>query len=102
MKHSTTSATTAEISHITKEDIHNLHFPHHEVLADQHTIENRKAHLERAVVLGNTYKGKTKIIFEDSESMHQIDTHIWGLTEKWVILKNGITIPIRRIHDVKF
>lgn len=99
MKH---TSTTAEISHITKEDIHNLQFPLHEVLSDQQAIENRKKHLEHAVVLGNTYKGKTKIIFEDSVSMHQIDTHIWGLTEKWVILKQGITIPIRRIHDVKF
>jgi len=98
MKHTS----TAEISHIKKEDIHNLQFPNHEVLTDHHAIEIRKKHLERAVVLGNTYKGKTKIIFEDHESMHQIDTHIWGLTEKWLILKHGITIPIRRIHDVVF
>lgn len=92
--------TVVEITHIKKEDIQHLQFPCHEVLADPNTIENRKKHLEHAVVLGNTYKGKTKIIFEDSERIHQIDTHIWGLTEKWVILKQGITIPIRRIHDV--
>ena len=97
-----THTTAAEISHIKKEDIHNLQFPLHEVLTDQHAIEERKKHLEHAVVLGNTYKGKTKIIFEDGTSMHQIDTHIWGLTEKWVILKQGITIPIRRIHNVKY
>ena len=94
--------TTATVSHITKEEIRHLHFPHHEVLSDHHAIELRKTHLEKSVVLGNTYKSKSKLIFEDSEGMRQIETHIWGLTEKWVILKHGITIPIRRIHDVKF
>ncbi len=91
-----------EIPHIKKEDIHKLDFPAHDVLTDHHSIEVRKKHLERSVVLGNTYKSKTKIIFEDNHGLHQIETHIWGVTEKWLLLKHGITIPVRRIHDVIF
>ena len=76
-------------------------FPNTEVMISPEDIEQRRLALERAVVLGNTYKGKTKIIFEDSDGVKQIDTHIWGLTDKRVILKQGIVIPIHRIHEVK-
>ncbi|MEK6616926.1 MAG: hypothetical protein AABZ32_12610 [Bacteroidota bacterium] len=94
--------TSAVISSITKEDISHLHFPHGEILVEKEAIEHRKTLLERAVVLGNTFKGKTRIVFEDSDGIKQIETHIWGLTDKRVILKYGIVIPIHRIHEVKF
>ena len=92
---------TATISPIEKEDISHLVFPNSEVLMSSESIEERRLALERAVVLGNTYKGKTKILFEDNESVRQIETHIWGLTDKRVILKQGIVIPIHRILEVK-
>ena len=92
---------TAVISPVQKEEVNQLHFPNEDVLLNAEAIEVRRVALERAVVLGNTYKGKTKIVFEDSEGVKQIETHIWGLTDKRVILKQGIVIPINRIHEVK-
>ena len=89
------------ITTVEKEEISNLNFPSKEVLKTREAIEQRRVDLERAVVLGNTYKGKTKIIFEDNESIRQIETHLWGLTDLRVILKQGIVIPIHRIHEVK-
>lgn len=96
-----TQTSTVVIAPVQKEDVHQLLFPNEEVLVGAEAIEQRRIALERAVVLGNTYKGKTKIVFEDSESIKQIETHIWGLTDKRVILKQGIVIPIHRIHEVK-
>ena len=92
---------TAVISPVLKEEVSQLHFPGEEVLVNSEAMEQRRIALERAVVLGNTYKGKTKIIFEDTDGIKQIETHIWGLTDKRVILKQGIVIPINRIHEVK-
>lgn len=91
----------AMISPVQKEDVTHLNFPNAEVLSAPETMEKRRKDLEQAVVLGNTYKGKTKIVFEDSQGIKQIETHIWGLTDKRVILKQGIVIPIHRIHEVK-
>ena len=91
----------AIISPVQKEEITLLNFPDEEVLVNAEAVEQRRILLERAVVLGNTYKGKTKLVFEDREGIRQIDTHIWGLTDKRVILKQGIVIPIHRIHEVK-
>lgn len=93
--------TTAVISPVQKEEVSHLNFPNEEVLVNADALEKRRKALEQAVVLGNTYKGKTKIVFEDNESIKQIETHIWGLTDKRVILKQGIVIPIHRIHEVK-
>lgn len=95
------TSTAAVISPVQKEDINQLHFPNEEVLVNTEAAGERRLALERAVVLGNTYKGKTKIVFEDSEGVKQIETHLWGLTDKRVILKQGIVIPINRIHEVK-
>ena len=96
---STTS--TAAILPIQKEEVKHLNFPDQEVISSPVDIEQRRILLERAVVLGNTYKGKATIVFEDSEGIRQIETHIWGLTDKRVILKQGTVIPIHRIHEVK-
>jgi uncharacterized protein (UPF0248 family) len=96
-----TQPSTAVISPVQKEEVTNLHFPNEDVLAGVDATELRRKSLEQAVVLGNTYKGKTKIVFEDSTGIKQIETHIWGLTDKRVILKQGIVIPIHRIHEVK-
>ena len=91
---------TSAASFIEKEDINNLHFPTGEVLQSIDEIVQRRVLLEKAVILGNTFKGKTKIIFEDTIKVRQIETHLWGLTDKRVILKQGIVIPINRIHEV--
>ena len=96
-----TQTSAAAISPVQKEEVNQLHFPNEEVLINAEATEQRRIALERAVVLGNTYKGKTKIVFEDAEGVKQIETHIWGLTDKRVILKQGIVIPINRIHEVK-
>ncbi len=96
-----TQQSTAVIFPVQKEEVNQLHFPNDDVLLNAEAVEVRRVALERAVVLGNTYKGKTKIVFEDNEGIKQIETHIWGLTDKRVILKQGIVIPINRIHEVK-
>jgi hypothetical protein len=57
--------------------------------------------LERAMHLGNN-KIKVKIIFQDTEGKKIVDTSIWGVTEKNIILKGTTIIPIRSIHEIKF
>ena len=86
---------------INKEMIPNLRFPDSEVLNSADSIIERRSELERALTLGNLEHGKIKLIFEDEESIYQVETTVWGLTDKRVILKQGIVIPIQRIHIVK-
>jgi len=86
---------------ISKEIVPNLIFPDAEVLNSPDAIVNRRTELERALALGNLEHSKIIIIFEDNESVKQVETTVWGLTDKRVILKQNAFIPIQRVHIVK-
>jgi hypothetical protein len=86
---------------IEKEMIENLKFPTSEVLNDTTKIKERTADLERALSLGNLEHSKIKIYFEDDSSCKMVETTVWAVTDKRVILKQGVGIPINRIHSVK-
>ena len=86
---------------IEKEKVEMLNFPEKEVLATEEDISRRKNEMERAVLLGNNHKHKVKIVFEDDDCIKEIETTIWGFTQKWILLKKGVVIPIHRIHEIK-
>ena len=79
----------------------NLRFPNEEVLLSADAIKARKMELEKALKLGNIEHGKIRIIFEDNAGLKQVETTIWGVTDKRIILKQGLVIPIHRIHEIK-
>jgi hypothetical protein len=87
---------------IDKEAVAGLRFPEKEVLTSKESIRERDTELHRALMLGNMEHTKIKIYFEDDESLKVVDTTVWGLTDKRVILKQGIVIPIHRVHKLKY
>lgn len=60
------------------------------------------AQLNQAMRLGNGYHTKVSIYFQDSEGTKRVETTIWAVGNKYVLLKGGIWIPIDRIQEVKF
>ncbi len=96
-----TNNTQPQAISIDKENISGLKFPDTDVLKSNDDIKMRAIHLERALKLGNLEHNKIKIIFEDTEGRKQVDTTVWGVTDKRVILKQGVVIPIHRILEVK-
>lgn len=86
---------------IEKENISDLKFPETEVLKSKEDILTRARNLERALKLGNLQHSKIKIVFEDTQGIKQVDTTIWGVTDKRIILKRGVLIPIHCIHELK-
>lgn len=93
--------TTITFEKIEKENISGLKFPSSEVLNDTEKINERATELNRALSLGNLEQSKIRIYFEDDTSFKVVDTTVWGVTDKRVILKQGIVIPINRIHFIK-
>ena len=84
---------------IEKEDIGKSHFPEQEVLLTQ-DISHRLYEAERAMKLGNYFKDKVQIVFEDMEGIKKVETTIWGITDKRLLLKRGLMIPLHRVHDI--
>lgn len=91
---------TATYERIEKEQITNLKFPSSEVLKDTEEIKERENELNRALALGNLENIKMKIYFEDDSSLKMVETTVWGVTDKRVILKQGTVIPINRVHKI--
>lgn len=94
------SQTTTQPELIEKENIAGLRFPSGDVLSSNDDKKERAADLQRAIVLGNTQKRKVKIVFEDDKNIKRVETTIWAVTEKSILLKGGVFIPIRRIHSI--
>jgi len=91
---------TATFETIAKEKIETLKFPNDEVLKDKDLINERESELNRALSLGNLEHTKIKIYFEDDQSRKLVETTVWGVTDKRVILKQGVVIPINRVHKI--
>ncbi|MDI6033656.1 hypothetical protein QLS91_11275 [Flavobacterium sp. LB2P84] len=91
---------TEEFKIIDKEDIVLLKFPTTDVLDDVDEIKTRISDINRALSLGNLEHSKIKIFFEDDESKKIVDTTVWGVTDKNVMLKQGVMIPIHRIYKL--
>jgi uncharacterized protein (UPF0248 family) len=94
------NANYPQLSIVEKSIVAGLRFPMQDVLRSAEHISRRRADAERAMILGNNYKCKVKIIFEDNDGLKQIETTIWSVTDKYVLIKTGMGIPLHRIHEV--
>lgn len=89
-----------EFKIIDKEDIALLKFPVSDVLEDDNEIKTRLGEINRALALGNLEHSKIQIFFEDTETKYKVDTTVWAVTDKNVVLKQGVRIPINRIYKL--
>ncbi len=94
------STLNATATLIEKEIVGDLSFPKQDVLATVEERRTRRIELDRALILGNVDHCKVRIYFTDNEGFKQVETTIWAVTEERIILKSGMVIPIRRIHEV--
>ncbi len=85
---------------IQKEQIKFLKFPKEDVLLQKKDQIDRIFELQRALSLGNLERQKVRIVFEDSTGCKKVETTIWGITDKEVILKQATIIPLKRIISI--
>jgi hypothetical protein len=85
---------------IEKEDIPRLQFIEHEVLPGTVFMDKRKQLLFQSMILGNTCHAKVKIIFETTTGYYEVETTVWATTDDFVLLKGGVYLPMKCIHDV--
>ena len=87
---------------VEKELIPNLAIANNEVLIDEKQRTERSELLYQAMLLGNSYKNKVKIVFNTLSGPASVETTIWATTDRNVILKGGIFIPVCCILQVIF
>lgn len=85
---------------INKSEIAGMKFGSSEVLRHLDDMEARKRDLKNALALGNLYKQKVIIIFDDKGIKRHTLATVWHLDDENVGLKGGTFIPIRTIYKV--
>jgi hypothetical protein len=89
------------VTNITEERLLNtIQFPKQEVLKNPEHIKHRKSEAERAKKLGNSFNDKVYIIFEDTEGKKMVESIVWGVTDRYLMLKRGMSLPIHRVHEI--
>ncbi|MDY8135487.1 hypothetical protein [Aquimarina sp. 2201CG5-10] len=93
-------APNTNVQPIEKEQIRFLNFPKEDVLNKRKDQIDRFFELQRALSLGNLEHQKVRIIFVDDQGFKRVETTIWGITDKEVILKKSTIIPLERILSI--
>lgn len=89
------------IIQIEKELLHGMRFSNEDILSLDSSKADRKKKLLNALQLGNLFKCHVRLhIVEENSRIYETEATIWAVTEKHVILKNHLTIPIHTIRDV--
>lgn len=91
----------SEFSLVEKEEVAKLKFPSMDVLRSESDKKKLRDDLDKAISLGNLEHHKVKIYFEDDKKRRLVHTTVWALTDKAVVLKQNIIIPMRRIYKLE-
>jgi len=83
---------------IQKEDIANYKF----LEAPVKDIQVQKDKLLNSVRLGNEFKSKAYITFQTDQGVKKIETTVWSVTEKYLQIKNGVSIPLKSLIDIQY
>jgi len=87
---------------VQKEEIENFVFPTESIERTEEQTKELNTKLKDAMSLGNLHQTKIKIIFMDSEGLKEVETTVWVASENFISLKAGVSIPVRRIVEVRF
>ncbi|MCS6934020.1 MAG: hypothetical protein NZM35_02570 [Chitinophagales bacterium] len=63
-------------------------------------LRERNRRLFLAMLLGNNFQSKVKIVFNTVDGYREVFTTVWATTEKFILLKGGNYIPIDAIAYV--
>ncbi|KPQ19628.1 MAG: hypothetical protein HLUCCX10_02150 [Algoriphagus marincola HL-49] len=86
------------IEQIEKEQVSMINFAKQDVLS----IKLRMADLHRSQTLGNLLQTKVRLTFRSiDEQVYEVHTTVWAVGSDFVVLKGGVTIPIRSILRVE-
>ena len=86
-----------------KLELNNIQFKKEDVLNSETEKYELRSKLISAMKLGNNHSQKVRIHFMNiTNQVLEIKAKVWSVTEKYVILKYSIMIPIVSILDVEF
>ena len=90
-----------KIQKIEKEQLKECAFKKPAYESSEHDLSERNKNLYLAMLMGNNYESKVKIVFNTLDGYREILTTVWATTEKFILLKGGSHIPLEAIALVE-
>jgi hypothetical protein len=84
---------------IEKEELPTIKFINYDVLNTNEERDLRREHLEKAMILGNGSKGKSKIFFMSQIGILEVEKNVWAASDDEINLKDGLMIPLHAIKN---
>lgn len=86
---------------VEKEELKTCSFEKPDIALTDAELAERNRRLYLAMLMGNNYESKVKLVFNTNTGGCEIVTVIWATTEKYVLLKGGNSIPLEAIAKVE-
>lgn len=83
---------------IEKEEIEHYTF----VPAAEDRTDEFASKMSSALRLGNEFKSKVALTFMTEDGAKRVETTVWSVTEKYIVLKAAVLIPMRSLIDVSY
>jgi hypothetical protein len=75
-------------------------FKNEDTMYIQEQVKSRDQKLYMAMLMGNNYHDNVRILFNTEDGEREIVSRIWARTDKFVVLKGGMFIPIGAVIDI--
>ena len=92
---------TTCIQKIEKEQLKECQFRKPVYHFTDYELRERNRRLYLAMLMGNNFHSKVRVIFNTVEGYKEVFTTIWATTEKFILLKGGNFIPLEAIAHVE-
>lgn len=86
---------------IEKEELPTIKFVNYDVLNTNEERDTRREQVEKAMILGNSSKGKSKIFFMSQIGLLDVETTVWAASDDVITLKGGLMIPLHAIQKIE-
>jgi hypothetical protein len=90
-----------ELKEIKKELLIDMKYPTDDILIDRTKQLRRRNNLYTAMLLGNSFKRKVKILFNTVDQKFFVNTTVWSVGKEFITLKGGRIVPIRSIYKIQ-
>ena len=85
---------------INQSELMKVAFKNDDNMYVQEQIKMKDQKLYMAMLMGNNYYNNVRIIFNTEEGESEIVSRIWARTDKFIVLRGGVFIPINSVIDI--
>jgi hypothetical protein len=85
---------------IEQQDLLKVIFKNEKTMHIQEQLKSKDQKVYMAMLMGNHYHDNVRILFDTEDGEREIVSRIWARTDKFVVLKGGMFIPLGAVIDI--